>query len=91
MIEEMGTVLTDTENTLVISLLVRQQLIAEELQKEQNKINDALGKVITDVRIRADLPEGQYQLVQQEVGSYRLVEVPLEPGTEYLGDTPKDV
>jgi len=81
----MGVTLSDTENTLVTSLLLRRQFISEELRREQAKIDDALGKVIADIRIRAELPEGRYQLMQQEGGNFSLVEAPSD-----LGMVPKE-
>ena len=87
MFEEIGVALSDVENTLVASLLVRRQLIVDELQKEQAKVEAALKKVMDDVQIKAGL-EGRQQLIQQEAGKFRLV---VAPEQEELGVAPKDV
>ena len=78
MFEEVGVALSDTENTLVTSLLIRRQVITEELQKELTKVNSALEKVVNDIRVKAELTEGRYQLIQQENGNFRLVEMSEE-------------
>jgi len=86
MFEEIGVALSEVENTLVNSLLVRRQLIVDELQKEQAKVEEALRKIIMDKQEKEGL-SGRQQLVQQEAGKFRLIEAPPE---EELGIEPKE-
>ena len=85
MFEENGVALSDVENTLVASLLIRRQVIVDELKKEQTKIEEALRKVMEDIQEKAGL-EGKYQLIQQENSQFRLIAI-LE---DELGVEPKE-